>query len=364
MLFQAGVLASLIVGAGMFSLPHVFVRAGLAYGFAALVFFTWVSGSINSRYAAIIDKDGTDNRFAGYAKKHLGQKGYISALVFALGGIAFTLAVYVALAPSFFSLVFPSIPGAASALIFWIAGTAIAFLGTKRGSAASLIVFLMMMAIIVFFGIIALAKGDTGNIASAALLDPKNLLLPFGPLLFSLSGRSALSSIREGYKEKDYSLFKFRKAIRLGTIIPATVYAAFVVITIALSGKGVTPDAVTGLTLLPAWGLIATGILGLLAILDSYALLGMEFTSIILKDAKAPKAISYALFAAIPPAIYFIGSGDFLTLVGITGGIFLAAESIMVVLMGRKAFGGKFSDIPLIAAFVLGIIYEVSGFFR
>jgi hypothetical protein len=364
MLIKAGILASLIVGAGMFSLPHVFVRAGLAYGLVALVFFALVSGSINSRYAAIIDKDGTDSRFAGYAKKHLGKKGYFSALVFVLGGIVFTLAVYVALAPSFFSLIIPSIPGAASALIFWIAGTAIAFLGTKRGSAASLVVFAMMTAIIAFFGIFALIKGDTGNITSAALLDPKNLLLPFGPLLFSLSGRSALSSIREGYKDKDYSLSKFRKAIRFGVMIPAAIYAIFIAITIALSGGGVTPDAVTGLTMLPAWGLAVTGILGLLAILDSYALLGMEFTGIVSKDIKAPKFVSYALFAAIPPAIYFIGSSDFLTLVGLTGGIFLAAESIMVVLMCRKSFGRKLFDIPLIAVFVLGIIYEVSGLFR
>jgi hypothetical protein len=364
MLVRAGILASLIVGAGMFSLPHVFVRAGLAYGLAALVFFTWVSISLNSRYAGIIDRDGTDNRFAGYARKHLGNKGYAASLVFVLGGIAFTLAVYVALAPSFFSLVLPMVPGSASAAIFWIAGTAIAFMGTKRGSATSLAVFSAMMAIIAFFGIFALFKGDAGNIASAALFDPRNLFLPFGPLLFSLSGRSALSSIREGYEEKDYSMPKFLKAIRLGAIIPAAIYAAFIAITIALSGHGVTPDAVSGLTMLPAWGLAATGVLGILAILDSYALLGMEFVGIVSKDIKVPKALSYALFAAIPPAIYFLGSSDFLTLIGITGGIFLAAESIMVVLMGRKAFGGRFSDLPLIAVFVFGMIYEISGLFR
>lgn len=364
MLIPAGILASLIVGAGMFSLPHVFVRAGLIYGIAALAFFAWVSGSLNSRYAEVIDKDGTDKRFAGYAKKHLGNKGYIASLVFVLGGTAFTLAVYLSLSVSFFSLIFPSLPGWAAALIFWVFGTAIALLGTKRGSAASLAVFLAMAAMILFFGVFALLKGNAGNIASATLFDPKNLILPFGPLLFSLSGRSALSSIREGYKEKEYSLSKFKKAIRLGVIIPAVIYAVFAAAVIALSGRGVTPDAVTGLTALPAWGLAAVGALGLLAIVDSYALLGLEFTGIVSKDVKIPKAFSLALFAVIPLLIYFLGSSDFLTLVGITGGIFLAAESIMVIFMGRKAFGRKPSDVPLIAVFVLGIIYEIAGFFR
>lgn len=364
MIASAGILASLIVGAGMFSLPHVFVRAGLIYGVLALIFFTWVSGSLNSRYAGIIDKGGTDKRFAGYAKEHFGKKGYVSALFFVLGGTAITLTVYLALAPSFFSLIFPFIPPTASALIFWIAGTMIVFLGNKKGSAASLFVFAAMTAIIIFFGIFALFRGNAADMTPSTLFDWKNILLPFGPLLFSLSGRPALSSIRERYKEKEYSLKKFRKAIKIGVIIPAVIYVVFVTMVIALSKEGVTPDAVTGLTALPSWGLVAMGILGILAILDSYALLGMEFAGVLSRDVRMPKPISYILFATIPIAVYFLVSGNFLMLVGIAGGIFLALESIMVVLMGRKIFGNKPSDFPLIAAFVLGIIYEVIGLFR
>jgi len=127
MLVPAGILASLIVGAGMFSLPHVFVRTGIIYGFIALLFFTWVSISLNARYAKIIDQNGTNNRFAGYAKKYLGQRGYVSALVFALGGIVFALTVYIAIATSFFSLIFPSFPGVIGALAFWVIGTIIVF---------------------------------------------------------------------------------------------------------------------------------------------------------------------------------------------------------------------------------------------
>ncbi|MFA4999267.1 MAG: aromatic amino acid transport family protein [Parcubacteria group bacterium] len=360
----AGLLASLIVGAGMFSLPHVFVRAGVLYGLIALAFFAWVSIAINSRYAGIIDKSGKDKRFAGYAKEYLGKRGYLSSLIFVLGGIVFTLTVYIALAPSFFSLIFQGISPVIGALVFWTAGTAIVFMGNKRASAAGLIVFSAMAAIIIFIGVLSFIKGDTGNIAASALFDPKNLLLPLGPLLFSLSGRSALSLIREGYEEKDYSLRNFRRALRLGAVIPAVLYVVFITATIALSGSGVTPDAVTGFTMLPAWGRMVIGLLGILAILDSFALLGMEFIGIVLKDVKAPKFISYALFTALPPIIYFLGTSDFLTLVGITGGIFLAVESIMVVFMGRKALGARTSDIPLIAAFILGIIYEVGGLFR
>jgi len=363
MLIPAGILASLIVGAGMFSLPHIFVRTGVAYGLIALLFFTWASISLNARYARIIDQNGTNNRFAGYAKKYLGQTGYISALIFSLGGIVFALTVYIALAASFFSLVFPLFSGVIGALAFWVIGTVIVFLGTKNASAASLTVFVAMTAIIIFFGLFALARGGADNITTLALFNYNNLFLPFGPLLFALSGRAALSSIREGYKEKEYSLQNFQKAIRLGVIIPAIIYIVFVVAVIALSPQGVTPDAVTGLTALPVWGLAAIGILGLLAILDSYILLGMEFVGIVSKDIGKPKAISYLLLAIIPIAIYFLGTSDFLVLVGITGGIFLAVESIMVILMGQRAFGSRPSDGPLLAVFILGIIYVIAGLF-
>ncbi len=363
MLIPAGILASLIVGAGMFSLPHVFVRTGVIYGLIALLFFTWISISLNARYAKIIDQNGTNNMFAGYAKKYLGQTGYVSALIFALGGIVFALTVYIALAASFFSLIFPLFAGIIGVLAFWVIGTAIVFLGTKNASTASLVVFIAMVVIIIFFGLFALFRGGADNITVLALFNYGSFFLPFGPLLFALSGRAALSSIREGYREKEYSLQNFQKAIRVGVIIPAIIYVVFVVAVIALSPQGVTPDAVTGLTILPAWGLAAIGILGLLAILDSYILLGMEFVGIVSKDIGKPKAMSYLLLTIIPIAIYLLGTSDFLVLVGITGGVFLAAESIMVVLMGRKAFGSRPSDIPLLIVFVLGIIYVITGLF-
>ena len=363
MLVPAGILASLIVGAGMFSLPHVFVRTGVVYGLIALLFFTWVSISLNARYAKIIDQNGTNNRFAGYAKKYLGQKGYVSDLIFALGGIVFALTVYIALAASFFTLVFPLFPAVIGALAFWVIGTIIVFLGAKNAFTASLTVFVAMTAIIIFFGLFALVRGGVDNLTTLVLFDYNNLFLPFGPLLFALSGRAALSSVREGYKEKEYSLQGFQKAIRLGVIIPAIIYIVFVVAVIALSPQGVTPDSVTGLTALPAWGLAVIGILGLLAILDSYVLLGMEFTGIVSKDIGRSRKISYLLLAIIPIAIYFLGTSDFLILVGITGGIFLAIESIMVILMGKRAFGNSLSDGPLLLVFFVGIIYVIAGLF-
>lgn len=363
MLIPAGILASLIVGAGMFSLPHVFIRSGIVYGFIALLFFTWVSISLASRYAKIIDINDVDKRFAGYAERYLGKKGYITSLVFTLFGILLTLTIYIALAPSFLSLIFPGISGLILAMIFWIICTAIVFLGVKNSSAVSLIVFSAMTAIIIFFGIFALIREGVSNVSVITLFDPVNFFLPFGPLLFALSGRAALSAMRESYKHNEYSLLKFIKSIHLGVIISSLIYIIFITTIIILSKQGVAPDSVTGIMGLPLWGLITIGVLGILAILDSYVLLGMEFIGVLTKDTNISKIIAYILLTFIPIIIYFVGAGNFLIFIGIAGGIFIAAESIMVILMGRRAFGHTRSDWLLIGVFVLGILYELSGLF-
>jgi len=362
-LVSAGLLASLIVGAGIFALPQVFARAGIIYGLIALIFFAWVSYSINIRYADIIDRNGDQQRFAGYAKNYFSNTGYLFALIFVLGGIIFALTAYVALAPFFVSLITPFLSGSITTLLFWIVATVVTLSGIKKVSAIGIVVFIAMMAIIIALGVFAFIMGSAERIADLPLFNPMNLLLPFGPLLFAFSGRAAISSIRTRYTTEEYSLQKFRKVIRMGVVVPAILYVIFVVATIALSDKGITPEAVTGLTILPAWSLAIIGIFGLFAIFTSYILLGMEFIGIISKDTKLPRFSSYVLFAVLPIFIYFFGTSNFLMLVGIAGGIFLAFESIMVVLMGRHIYVGRWTDFILITTFVLGIIYEIVGLF-
>jgi len=363
-LVPAGILSSLIVGAGVFSLPYIFVRAGTVYGLLCLILFVLVMATTHSRYAEIIDKDGKDKRFIGYAEKHLGSRGRIAGLIFVVGGITFALAVYLSLAPSFFSLIFPSSMGMIAALLFWAIGSVMVFFGVKKAASAGTMLFIAMAAIILVLGGFSLIGGKTPDISSMSLFDPLNLILPFGPILFSLSGRSALSFIRDSYDDKDYSLKIFKKAIWIGTAVPAVLYIFFIYATISLSSSGVTPDAISGLAGVP-FGILATvGVLGLLATLTSYIFLGMEYVGILTKDVKVPYLPACLILGVAPLAIYFFGTSDFIRLVGVTGGVFLAAESIMVVIMGQRLFGRRFADFFLIAVFAVGMAYELLGFLR
>lgn len=363
-LVPAGLLASLIIGAGIFSLPYVFVRAGTIYSLFCLAFFAWVMSETHSRYAEVMDENDGDKRFVGYAGDYFGRKGYIAALVFAVGGMAFALSVFLSLAPSFVNLIFPSTIAIVGSLSFWAVGSILAFSGVKKFASTGLILFTMMAAIIIILLFASFFWGNAGNIFSATLFNPVNLIFPFGPLLFSLAGRFGLSSIRSNYGGEDYNIRDFKKSIKIGTFVPAALYAIFAAAIISLSPAGVSPDAVSGIAGIPGWLFATTGVLGLFSLITTYAFLGMEFMGVLIKDVKISPFFASLFLAAAPITIYFLSSGDFIRLVGIAGGIFLAAESIMVVRMGRKAAGRRISDIPLMAVFILGIIYEVTGFFR
>ena len=73
MIASAGILASLIVGAGMFSLPHVFVRAGLIYGFSLNLLLRFPVLSI--RAMRIIDKGRDRQKICRICQRTFREKG-------------------------------------------------------------------------------------------------------------------------------------------------------------------------------------------------------------------------------------------------------------------------------------------------
>ncbi|MBI2506688.1 MAG: hypothetical protein HYW00_00930, partial [Candidatus Colwellbacteria bacterium] len=59
--------------------------------------------------------------------------------------------------------------------------------------------------------------------------------------------------------------------------------------------------------------------------------------------------------------LYLVGFKNFIELVTIIGGVFLAIESIMVILMHHKLRGRRHrGELILIVVFILGALYEIT----
>jgi len=361
-LAPAFMMASLIIGAGMFSLPYVFARSGVVVGTIYLILMVLVAIEIHRSYAEVIEAGGEGHRFAGYAEKYLGKKGGFVGGAAVIGGIIMTLAIYLTLSASFIGLIFPGVPTFIAALTFWIFGSVMIAVGIRKFAGLDTMFFLGIVAITFAIMIFGIMFGDR-NILVLKPTDLSGIFLPLAPILFSLSGRSAISSMKEYFIERKYGRKNFIKSIALGTIIPAFVYGAFVFGITVLSPQGVTADAVSGLAHLPFFFLCAVGVLGFCAIITSYVFLGMELRGILEKDIGMKHVIALAVSIILPAVLYFSGFNNFIFLIGFVGGIFLALESIIVIMMRRAAtLRRRPYDFILVSVFLAAMVYEVVVF--
>lgn len=331
-IFQVSLLAGTIIGAGVFALPFVFQASGLYAGFFYLAIGALVFMIIHLMYADLVMRTNEEHRFLGYAQIYLGKFSFWPILIMTVVGAVFVLAIYLILSKSFSHLVgFPA-GDVEAVLFFWFVSSLSIFVGLRKIAWLELLATGGMIAIIgmiFLWGLGSLDKVEFGTIA----LDWRTLIFPLGPVLFALSGRVAIPSLVKYSNEKKL----VRNSIILGTMLPAVVYGLFVLSVLGLSGVAST-DSITGLLgNTPGWFIILIGAFGLLSLWTSYIAVGFDIYKSLLQDLRIPRIIAPLIIATGPLLIYFFSPDDFIKLIGISGGIFLALESLLIILMWLRA---------------------------
>lgn len=339
----ASILAGIIIGAGVFSLPFVFVSAGLATSFFYLGFFGIVYVLLYFIYADIIVRTPGEHRFVGYADIYLGRAGFVSALAIGLLQLFFVMTIYLILAPSFSRLFFGG-DFLSHLLIFWIAGSILMFMDSRRLGFSE---FLIVAGIAAIMYVIFLA-GLPGFLYPAVPFSFGKLdlskFLSVGPILFALSGSLAVPEIIGYFREAKIPISFLRKSLVLGGAIPVLAYSGFVIGVIGLSNV-VSEDSISGLTGgasdLLLWSI---GILGILSIISSYIVVGANVRKIMQYDLKMPALAGGIAAVFMPALLYFSGFRNFLGAVSFVGALFLPLESIMLVAIWIRM--DKRSEIP------------------
>jgi len=369
-ILPAGFLAALIVGAGMFSLPYVFFAAGPVVVLHYLILFAGVFIVLHLLYADVIVRTVERHRFVGYAKIYLGKKGFVVSIFTTLLGYILISTIYLILSASFFKLFF-NIPDLLGVAIFWLISLGFIFLRIKILTRGEFIIALMMLAIVAIVFIYGLASAEMK--VSYSNINPAFILLPFGPILFSLSGRAGISSIVEYFGANRFSFKLLWRPIVLGTIIPILIYWIFTMGILNIT-QIPSKDAVSGLiNMVPSGLLWIIALLGLASLGSSYTIIAREIEGIFASDFRLSKNVSLFLAASLPFILYLLGLKDFLSLVAFVGGVFIAIESILVILIWKKARKIKsehaiihrISPIliyTLIIIFVGGVAYEITTF--
>jgi len=368
-LLSAGLLVGSIIGAGIFSLPYVFLKSGFPAGIIYLSVLGICTFLIHLMYADTIARTSeTHHRFPGYAKIYLGEKsGQLAGIIVFLANFL-TLTVYLILSISFFNLISPQFPLYYKFLIFWLLGSLTIFLKIEKAAFFEILTTSLTIAVIIavflagyFYGLPAI------NSPSISL---NNLALPFSPTLFSLLGLGAIPALLVYFREKNLPFNKIKRVLLISTLIVVVAYILFVIGISRLSGT-VSEDAVSGLigNISPSI-LFFLGIFGVVSLLDSYMSVAFDAEKTMHYEWKLPKWLSKSFVVFLPPSLYFLGFQNFLSSIGVVGGILFSLWGIMTVLVWEKASASPcptqiVEKIPapviyfLLAVFTAGIVYEI-----
>lgn len=360
----AVLVAATAVGAGLFSLPYVFLRSGWLLGVLYLTVIAFFLSFAHSLYYRVLEADGGSKRLLGLTARYFGTGGRIFGVVVIIGGLTLALVTYLILAGEFSELLRPG-TRTLGTFLFWLAGSLPILLGLRRLLFSEFLGAVMMALIIglVFFGVFV--PLEKNSLTGFAAINWKEIFLPFGPVLFSLAAWTAVEPAFDYSKRAGQASGSSRRAMTAGIYAAAFLYLLFVVGVLGTI-SAVTPDTVSGLGEWPAWKFLSVVVLGFFAIWTSYIPIGLEIRNSLVHDLGSSRLLAAAVVFLLPPLLLLAGFGDFLKVLGLAGGVFLGLEYLLILLVGKRALAfsaaQKLLVNLLVLVFILGAVYEVYYF--
>lgn len=350
------------VGAGIFALPYIFQQAGWATGFFYLLIFSFLVAAAHFIYLRVLNKTEAKDRLLGFAKKHLGRGGFGLAFFAVVGGLILSLVAYLILGSHFLKLIFPGMGEWVGVIVFWVLGSAPLSFKPKRFLLVELLGGLALAGLIIF---ILLSVWPVEVSLSAKVFDPGNLFLPFGVVLFSLAGWTAVEPVFESRKKSGDVLRHGFRDFSIGALLSSLIYLVFVLV-IFSSAEELTPDTVSGLGNWARWRMVVLGAFGLFTLWTSYLPIATEVKNLFERDLKWRKAVGEGVVIALPILLVAAGLNNFLGVVGLVGGVFLALQYLLIVAVGQKilkfGFWGMLLAIILDVVFAAAAVYEIYHF--
>lgn len=350
-----GVLLGTVIGAGIFALPQAAMLSGWGAFSLELFSLALILAYAHNLYSRVLDKSEEKN-LLGLLRERLGRDWFYLGVVGIFGGMLAALTGYLILGSEFLRYIWPNLSFLDAVGIFWLASSLPLFFRSRTFFSLESLGAIIIAVIILGVG----AYGFAGTETHSPQTGPFSLILPFGPLMFALAGWTAVEPIEKTLGKKKKAAFFF-----LGNILIALLYLFFVFGILRGAAK-ITPDTVSGLALNPI-ALITLGVLGLFAIWTSYMPSALEIKNS-LKFAHMPKGLGFMAFLIVPLALIISGVNSFLAVVSVGGGIFIALEYLLILVLGFKVLKPKTWERALIifsgGVFLLGALYEILFFLK
>ncbi|MFH1510027.1 MAG: aromatic amino acid transport family protein [Candidatus Nealsonbacteria bacterium] len=325
------------VGAGIFGIPYVVSKSGVI---PAIFYFLILGGImllLNLFFGEIFLRTKENCRLAGLSRKYLGKNyGRLTSFSVFVGLIGALLA-YIILGGKFLSILLSSVilvdPFYCS-LFFGLILIPFIFKGVKV--VAPLEIFTNACFFIIIFIIFILGFPKI-NFHNFTLIEIPNILLPYGVILFSLAGMSAIpeaEALLKTTKEKK----SLKKIIITSFVAMVFLYAFFTFIIVGISGKDTSVDVFQGLIPFLGPEIIFIGSLAaFITLADSFLVIAICLRNSLVCDQKMPKLLANSLVTFLPIILFLIGLRGFIEVIGFLGTLIGAVEGVIIILLFRKA---------------------------
>jgi len=377
-------LVGTIIGAGVLAIPYAFMKAGFLTGLLNLIILSAAVVFLYLYMGEIVLRTKGKMQLTGYAQKYLGKNGRrLMAFTMIFGIYGAIVAYIIGVGRSLNSLFhLPAIdafgifisPDLLSSIIFFAFGITVVYFGLEWIKKSELVMSTIVISIILLITIISILGINLSNLF---YFNMPSIFIPYGVVLFALAGAVAIPEMEEELvKHRD----KLKKAIFIGTLIPIALYLIFALVVVG--NCGIKTGEIATTCLIDKYGILMM-ILGnlfpIFAMSTSFLTLGLGLKQMFNYDYKFSHLISW-LYTALVPLIlffwifFFVKSEIFYNTIGLTGGIAMTLEGILIVLMFNKAKkkgdrkpeyqikSSKIISAILIILFLIGMIYTILEF--
>ncbi len=322
-------ITGLTIGAGVFGLPYAIAQLGLIPGLLLLLFIGLIMLGINLMVGEITLASGDELQLPGLAGKYLG--GWAKALMSGVIVISWfgTLLAYLVGEGQALAGIF----GGSELLwgiIFWSLASFMLWGGLSRLKKIDQII---SAVVILFLVVISLAIIPNATVFNATLFNPANLFAPIGVIIFALHATPAIAEVHALVRKPSL----FRRAIIWGTAIPVAVYMLFVAAVVLVTGTFTTEVATIGIgTAFGPFASIIANLVAILAMLTCYLGLGNALQETFTWDHAISERLSLMLVITIPLMLFLLGFRNFILILNVVGGVFIAIEICLLVLIYLK----------------------------
>lgn len=320
------------IGAGVFALPYVFSRAGFILGFVELLLITALMLLVQLMVGEIALRTRGKKRMLGYSALYLNKIWHRMLIISTIFSGIGSLLAYLILAGNFISVLF-GWGVLSSTLLFFVIWFFSILIKSKTFGKTEFYLGRLSIAFIIF---IALFNLRYINFENFLAIDISNIFLPYGVILFAVSGAYVIPEMEEIISANKRQL---KKAIIFGTLIPTVAYLLFVIAVVGVSGSFTTPDAISGLAhiLNSKFILIIGALVGLVAVFQASLSYGIYFKETLWYDLKINKWLAWILSGSLPLLLFLLGARSFVQVIGVIGSVFIGFQFIMILWMHKRS---------------------------